>query len=257
MKPSKRCLTCLLMVVLLISTVTPLTASALTDVPFSGTPWCHTMIYAEDDLVTPSTIIIYLHGDGHNGYTKESLEFFTFADHPLKYAREDELPLPDDCVMICFQGHGDGDFRSRSDQLCEVIHAIAESCPDSKIILAGHSHGCLAAYKIAATGNTDIDGYVFISGVKPGESEDLSLIPNCFVMFGTEGWVAKRSDYSVLFREVDISDAEYGKDSYYVEETTNNVYAMVSKLGHSNAPKIFQEDIFWEWVSNVTPIDAE
>lgn len=257
MKPnSTRCLVCLLAICLLLSTVTPLTASATTDLPFHGKPWCHTMIFAEEEIVNPTTIVIYLHGDGNNGNTKEDLDRLANVDHPLKYARENTLNLPDDCVMVCFQSKSNGQFRNKSDELCEVIHALSETCPDAKIILAGHSHGAMAAYKIAAAGNTDIDGYVFISGMQPGESEKLPFIPNCLVVFGSENLRASRSDFSALFRETDITDDKYANESSYVEESTNNAY-FLGPWTHGSAPQIFLEDFFWEWVSNVTVLDEE
>ena len=251
MKPnSTRCLVFLLALCLLFFTITPLTAFATTDIPFDGKPWCHTMIFPEEEIVHPTTIIIYLHGDGNNGSRKEDLELLTKVDHPLKYAREDTLEIPDDCVIVCFQSHSNGEFRNKYDELCEVIHALAESCPEAKIILAGHSHGAMAAYKIAATGNTDIDGYVFISGIRPKESKTLTLIPNCLVVYGNEEWRASRSDFSDLFYQTDITDSKYAQVSSYSEETTNNAY-FLGPWSHGGSPQIFQEDFFWEWVSNV------
>ena len=249
----KRCLVCFLILCLLCSTLTPLTVAATTDIPFDGEPWCQTMIFPEEELVHPTTIIIYLHGDGNSGKGKDDLERFAKADHPLKYSRENTLDMPDDCVIICFQSKYDGEFRKSSDELCEIIQALAETSPDSKIILAGHSHGAMAAYKIATTRNKDIDGYVFISGIQPSESDTLPLIPNCLVVYGSEEWRANRGDFSELFYQTDITNSKYAMTSSYVEEKTNNAY-FLGPWTHGSSPQIFQEDFFWEWVSNVTPL---
>ena len=251
MKPNlARYLWYLVTVCLVFLLVTPLVALATTDIPFEGQPWCQTMIYPEEEIVHPNTIIIYLHGDGNNGKSKEDLEYLAKADHPLKYAREDTLKIPDDCIIICFQSHSNGEFRNNIDDLSEVIHAISEACPEAKIILAGHSHGAMAAYKIATTGTTDIDGYVFISGMRPTESNTLSLIPNCLVVYGAEDLRASRGDFSALFYQTDITNPKYARLSSYTEETTNNAY-FLGPWTHGSSPQIFQEDFFWEWVSNV------
>ena len=247
----KRCLILVLTLCLLFSATTPMTALATTDIPLAGTPWCQTMIFPEEEIVHPTTVIIYLHGDGNNGKTTEDLERFTLVDHPLKYAREGNLDIPDDCIIVCFQGTYNGEFRNKSDELCEVISALAQTCPEAKIILAGHSHGAMAAYKIAAAGNTDIDGYAFISGIQPQESERLTLIPNCLVVYGSEEWRSNRSDFSELFYQNDISDSQYARLSSLVEDKTNNAY-FLGPWSHGSSPQIFLEDFFWEWVSNVT-----
>lgn len=249
-----RCFICLLTLFLFISAISPLSAFASTDIPFSAEPWCHTMIFPEDEMVVPTTIIVYLPGAGHTGSDQDDLERFARANHPVKYSRENTIPMPDDCVIVCFQAHGEYDFRKKSDELCEVIHALSASCPEAKVILAGHSNGALATYKIAAANNPDIDGYVFISGTQIEGSEKLSLIPNCLVVYGYESLIACRRDFSNLFYNTDITDEKYREEISYVEEVTNNAYFVSKKWNHSTAPEVFQEDFFWEWVSNVTPL---
>lgn len=251
---SKRWLICLVALGLLLSTLTPLSAYATTDLPFEAKPWCHTMIFPEEEIVVPTTIIIYLPGAGHTGSDKDDLERFAQANHPVKYSREDSIPMPDDCVIICFQAHGENDFRNKSDELSEVINALSGSCPEAKIILAGHSNGALATYQMAAKGNPDIDGYVFISGMKSENTEKLSMIPNCLVVYGYESMLSCRTDFSNLFYNTDITDKKYHGASSYVEEVTNNAYFVSTKWDHGSAPQVFQEDFFWEWVSNVTTL---
>lgn len=254
---STRCLVCLLVVGLFLSTLTPLSVAATTDLPMNGEPWCQTMIFPEEDLVHPNTIIIYLHGAGHTGQTTDDLERFARANHPLKYSRDGTLEMPDDCIIICFQARAEYAFSKKSDELCEVIHALSESRPEAKIILAGHSSGAMATYEIAATGNPDIDGYVFISGMKTDKAEKLSLIPNCLVVFGYEEMLGCRTDFSNLFYNTDIGDNKYREEISYVEEITNNAYFVSKKWDHGSAPQVFLEDFFWEWVSNVTPPTEE
>lgn len=255
MKPKfKRCLVCLLTLVLLLSAFAPLNVFATTDIPFHGKPWCQTMIYPEEEIVVPTTVIIYIPGAGHTGSSKEDLERFALADHPLRYSRNGDLEMPDDCIFICFQSQTEGEFKSKSDELCEVIHALAETLPDAKIILAGHSNGALATYKIAASNNPDIDGYVFISGLKNPEDNKLPLLRNCMVVYGHESLSSSRKDFSNLFYNTDITDRKYQTSISYVEETTNNAYILNAKWTHGSAPQIFLEDFFWEWVSNVTPL---
>lgn len=251
---STRCFIITLVLVLVLSTLTPLTAYATTDIPLHGKPWCQTIIYPEEEIVVPSTIIIYLPGAGHTGSTQDDLERFARANHPVKYSREGNLPMPDDCIIICFQSKAEGEFKKKSSELAEVIHALSESCPDAKIILAGHSNGCLATYKIAASLNPDIDGYVFISGLMNDEDGKLPLIPNCLVVYGYEDLSARRTDFSNLFYNTDISDKKYRDNICYVEEVTNNGYILNAEWTHGTAPQVFLEDFFWEWVSNVTPL---
>ena len=258
MKPNyKRCAICLLTLFLFFSIISPISASATTDIPFHGEPWCHTIIFPEEEIVVPSTIIIYLHGAGHAGYDKDALERFARANHPVRYSREDNIPMPDDCIIICFQENGNNTFWSKSDKLCEVISALSENCPEAKIILAGHSNGALTTYKIAAEGNNDIDGYVFISGLRAEKSEKLSLIPNCLVVYGYESMLSCRRDFSNLFYNTDITDTQYHQEISYVEEITNNAYFVSREWTHGTAPEIFQKDFFWEWVTNVTPLTEE
>ena len=254
---STRCLLCLLVIGLFLSTLTPLKVNATTDLPLPGEPWCQTIIYPEEEIVAPTTIIIYLPGAGHTGSTKKELERFARANHPLKYSREGNLEMPDDCIMICFQSQAEGEFKKKSSELAEVIHAISESCPNAKIILAGHSNGCLATYKIAASKNPDVDGYVFISGLMNAEDGQLPLMPNCMVVYGSEDLLARRTDFSNLFYNTDISDKKYREDTYYVEDVTNNAYILNTDWTHGTAPEVFLEDFFWEWVSNVTPLTEE
>ena len=229
----------------------PQTALAVTDIAMEDSPWNHVWIYANDEIVVPNVVIIYLHGDGNSGYGLKGLEKFPKVDHPLRYARNDTLPLPDDTIFICPQSGYDGEFRFKQEELTEFIHMIAEAYPDALIILSGHSHGSLASYVMAANGNDDVDGYVFISGIRPPESEEISLMQNCLVVFGDETWLSKRGDYSNLFLKTDISDMEYRKECTYLEEESNNGYIR-GRWGHGDAPKVFLEDFFWEWLNNIS-----
>ena len=115
----------------------------------------------------------------------------------------------------------------------------------------------MATYEIAASNNPDIDGYIFISGMQTKESEKLSLIPNCLVVYGYESMVAHRTDFSNLFYDTDISDNKYSGEIAYVEEVTNNAYFVNRSWSHGTAPEIFQEDFFWEWVNNINVLTEE
>lgn len=229
-------------------------AQASSDLPLECELWNYTMIYGEEELSRPDVVIIYLHGDNSTGSTKQHLEQLSKIEHPLKYSRADELPLPDNILFICPQAKYDGQFRTEQQNLEGFILFVSLLYPDAKIILAGASHGCLAAYKVACTANEDVDGYVFISGIQPPESTKLSLIRNCMVVFGNETWLSKRGDYSNLFYQVDITDSTYAKESIHWEELTNNFYIR-GPWHHGNTPLIFTEDFFWEWVSNISVLD--
>lgn len=254
---STRCFVCLLVIGLFLSTLTPLSVEATTDLPLDGEPWCQTMIFPEEDLVHPNTIIIYLHGAGETGQKLDDLERFARANHPLKYSREGILEMPDDCIIVCLQAKTEGAFSKKSDKLCEMIHLLSVDQPDTKIILVGHSSGAMATYEIAAAGNPDIDGYVFISGMRTDKTEKLSLIPNCLVVFGYEEMLGCRTDFSNLFYNTDIGDNKYREEISYTEEITNNAYFVSKKWDHGSAPQVFLEDFFWEWVSNVTILTEE
>ena len=254
---STRCLVCLLVIGLFLTTFTPITVAATTDLPLDGEPWCQSMIFPEEDLVHPNTIIIYLHGAGHTGQTTDDLERFARANHPLKYSREGSLEMPDDCIIICFQAKAEYSFSKKADELCEVIGALSESRPEAKIILAGHSSGAMATYEIATLGNPNIDGYVFISGMQTDQTEKLSLIPNCLVVYGYESMISYRRDFSNLFYNTDITDKKFSNEISYVEEVTNNAYFVNKNWDHGSAPQVFLEDFFWEWVSNVTVLTEE
>ena len=252
MKPQyRRCLFLALTLILFVSAISTPAFAASTDIPFSAMPWCYTVILPEEDIVVPNTIIIYLPGAGHTGSNQDSLERFARANHPVKYSREDLLPMPDDCVIFCLQAYGENDFRTKQDQLCEVIQTVSSSFPEANILLAGHSNGAMATYEIAASNNPDIDGYIFISGMRTKESKKLSLIPNCLVVYGYESMVAYRTDFSELFYDTDISDKKYSGEISYVEELTNNAYFVNREWTHGTAPEIFQEDFFWEWINNI------
>lgn len=226
-------------------------AQASGDLSLDCDLWNYTMIFGEDVPPKPDIIIIYLHGDNSRGTTTEHLERLATIEHPLKYAREDLLPLPDNVLLICPQAEFDGQFRTEQENLEGFILFVSLMYPDAKIILGGASHGSLAAYKIAAFQNEDVDGYIFVSGIRPPESEKLPTLKNCMVVFGDEWWLSKRGDYSNLFYQEDITDGKFEKESLIWEEETNNLYIR-GPWTHHNSPSVFMEDFFWEWVSNVS-----
>ena len=246
----KRWLT-LFVCLLFSSTQLVFSAHASSDLPLDCDLWNYSMIYAEDIPYHPDVIIIYLHGDNSTGQEKEHLDRLATIEHPLKYSREDELPLPDNVMFICPQANFDGQFRTEQQNLEGFILFVSLMYPDAAIILAGASHGCLAAYNVAAARNEYVDGYVFISGIRPGESEKLELSRNCMVVFGDEVWLSKRGDYSNLFYQVDITDSKFAYESLHWEEATNNLYVR-GKWHHSNSPLVFTEDFFWEWLNNIS-----
>ena len=258
MKPDyRRCLIHAVVLILLISTLTIPVLAASHDTPFTAEPWCYSVIFPEEDFVVPNTIIIYIPGAGHTGSGEKDLERFAYANHPLKYSREETLPIPDDCVIVCLQSFGESDFRKNPDKICEITQMLSQNFPDASIILAGHSNGALATYKVASLKDPSIDGYVFISGTKEANCEELSLIPNCLVVYGYESMLGCRKNFSNLFYNTDITDRKYHDEIAYVEEQTNNAYFVSKKWDHGSAPKIFQEDFFWEWINNITPLSNE
>lgn len=241
---------------LLLSSQLILPTQAANDLPIKSEPWNYSMIYSEDIPPDPEIIIIYLHGDNTTGTDKDHLERMASIEHPLKYARDDEIPLPDNVMFICPQAEFDGQFRTEQDNLGGFILFVRLMYPEATIILAGASHGSLAAYNVATSFNEDVDGYVFISGIRPGESEKISTLRNCMVVFGDEVWLSKRGDYSNLFLEVDITDSMYARESLHWEEKTNNLYIR-GRWHHGNSPLVFTEDFFWEWVTNISSLDED
>lgn len=244
----KRCFSLLICLVLLTSILAQ-PAFALGDLGVESENWYYSLIYPEEAIATPNVVIIYLHGDNTTGNSINDLESMNEIEHPLRYSREGTLTLPDDTIMICPQAHYNGEFRNKPEELEDFIHEVKCMFPDAILILSGASHGSLATYKIAAKGNSEVDGYVFIAGIRPGEAKKLSLIPNCMVAFGNEPWLSDRGDYSELFTETDITNSEYRNETYYLEESTNNAYIR-GPWHHGNTPLIFLEDFFWEWVNN-------
>lgn len=249
----KRCLT-LVVCLLFFSSQLVLPARANHDLSLDCGLWDYMMIYGEEIPSDPDTVIIYLHGDNTRGTTKDDLEKLATIEHPLKYARDDELSIPDNVLFICPQAEFDGQFRTQPDNLAGFILAMRIFYPEATIILAGASHGSLAAYNMAASLNEDVDAYVFISGIRPGESEKISALRNCMVVFGDEVWLSKRGDYSNLFYQDDITDSKFAKESLHYEEQTNNLYIR-GPWNHGNTPSVFKEDFFWEWVSNIQKSD--
>lgn len=246
----KRCLLLILCALFLPSLLVS-KAYAYYELPIEGEHWNQLWICPEETLSEPNVIIIYLHGDNLTGRNLDALENMAYHDHPLKYARNDTLILPDDAIFICPEAQYDGQFRTEKEHLEEFIEEIDTIYPDAKIILSGASHGCLATYKIAASLNKYVDGYVFISGVRPGESDEISTLRNCLVVFADEPWLSKRNNYSILFQDADITESRFTKEITYWETDTNNAYVR-GPWNHSNSPLIFTEDFFWEWVTSIS-----
>lgn len=260
----KRCVTLLSCIFIFTLIVSPVHATGSdrisiqssgrgTDIYFYGQPWNYAMIYPEDTTVNPNVIIIYLHGDGNNGQKLEDLVILANIHHPLRYHREDNLPQPDDTIFICPQTRSDSEFSAKIDDLKAMISAISEASPDAKIILAGHESGATTAYQIASEGNKNIDGYVFISSNKPKRAEDLEFIANTLVVYGAEDTNNHRAIFKNLFWEHDIADKIYAAECSLIEELSNNAY-FVGPWNPYNAPRIFLEDFFWEWLNNLTNI---
>ncbi len=248
-KHFKRCvLFCL--IICIIPTFT-LVAFAAGDYSIEGSRWYQSWIYAEEEMSVPNVVIIYLHGHGNSGTRLEHLERFTRVDHPLKYSREETLPLPDDTIMICPQSYANGEFTYRQKEISEVVHTVKTMYPDAIIVLAGHSSGAYATSVMAINGNDEIDGYVFISGVNPGSIADFNDTKNCMIVFGNESWLHQRGNFSALFDETNIANSQYSQVCSYLEEGRNNAYVR-GPWGHGDAPKVFLEDIFWEWINNIS-----
>ncbi|MBQ8298692.1 MAG: hypothetical protein IJX99_02315 [Clostridia bacterium] len=241
-----RCLLCFTVTVILFSaTLCP--AKAITVVEKRSNPWNQAWIYPEDDIVTPNIVIIYLHGDGNNGGSNiNDLWVMSKVNHPLKYAKENTLQMTDEVLIICPQSRGNAQFRKQQKDLSNVIKDIHDKFPDALLLLAGHSNGAIAAYKVAIAENPYLDGYVFISGNKPAESSKLQFTKNCFVAYGENDSIHRRSDFSNLF-DLDISKSKYAKRCQVTDGITKNAY-MVGNWSHGQAPLVFLEDFFWEWV---------
>lgn len=246
----KRCFLCFCCLLFMFSSLV-LPASAITTKRIQGDPWNYVKIYGENsDDVIPSTIIIYMHGDCNSGsHHLGDLEILAGTQHPYKYARQDKLPLPDDTLMICPQTHSDGEFLKKYDKLYEFIHYWAELYPDAKIILGGHSRGGMTTYFVANKGNDDVDGYFFFSTKKPEEADQLQPIENAFVCYGNGDNVYRRHYFSNLF-PFDINEDRFARKIEVWDPDTNNVY-FVGQGGHTEAPLLILEDIFWEWVASV------
>lgn len=249
-KRIKRCLSLLCCLICLMPLLTT-AAMAVSDVSVDSEPWDYLYIYPNDEVVTPNIVIIYLHGSNNSGYSVESLQNLARVDHPLKYAREGTLPLPDDTIFICPQSRADGEFGNKRDKLSDFIHEIAQMFPDALIVLAGHSSGCIAVTHMANIDHPDVDGYVFIGGIKTANCKLLTDYTNCLVTYGNESWLSKRSDFAELFDSIDLTDKEFGKNCSFLEEDRNNAY-LVGPWTHGAAPKIFLEDLFWEWLNNIS-----
>lgn len=223
---------------------------AITVVEKRANPWNQAWIYPEDEIVTPNIVIIYLHGNGNNGSSNiKDLWVMANVNHPLKYAKEDTLVITDDVLIICPQSRGNGQFRSRRQDLSNMIKEIRDEFPEALLILAGHSNGAIATFIVATAENPCIDGYVFISGDRSGESAKLPFTKNCFVAYGINDNVRNRSVFSNLF-EIKISDNKYAQKCQVTDAITKNAY-MVGNWSHGQAPLVFLEDFFWEWVYKV------
>jgi peptidoglycan hydrolase-like protein with peptidoglycan-binding domain len=96
---------------------------AVSDVPVDSEPWDYLYIYPNDEVVTPNIVIIYLHGSNNSGYSVESLQNLARVDHPLKYAREGTLPLPDDTIFICPQSRADGEFGNQTEVALKAVQS--------------------------------------------------------------------------------------------------------------------------------------
>lgn len=250
-KQIKRCFLLFICTIALLLPTFSVVAFAAGDYSIEGKRWYQSWIYSEEEMSVPNVVIIYLHGHGNSGTRLEHLERFTRVDHPLKYSRDETLPLPDDTIMICPQSHANGEFTYRQKEISELVHTVKTMYPDAKIILAGHSSGSVAASVMAIHGNDEIDGYVFISGVNPGSPGDFNTIENCMIVFGNEQWLHQRYEFKALYDDVNIASHEYSKVCNYLEENRNNAYVR-GPWGHGDAPKVFLEDFFWEWVNNIS-----
>lgn len=241
-----RCCLCFSLILVFLSAFSG-TAEAIMIVEKQDDPWNQAWIYPEDEVVTPNIVIIYLHGDGNNGSSNiNDLWVMAKVNHPLKYAKEETLAITDEVLIICPQSRGNAQFRNQQENLANMIAEIQEQYPDSLLLLAGHSNGAIAAYKVAIAENPYIDGYVFISGNKPAESPKLQFTKNCFVAYGENDSIHRRSDFSSLF-DIDISNSKYAKKCQVTDGITQNAY-MVGKWSHGQAPLVFLEDFFWDWV---------
>lgn len=249
----KRTFALLFTILILSSVILPVSAYG-TDIQVPGNPWNHTMLYAEDEPINPNLIIIYLAGNGASGQKIEDLDVFAEMEHPVKYHREGLLELPDDAVFICPQEYMDGEFYFYNDIFEEMIHAIASSAPDARIILAGHAEGADTVYAIASRGNEYIDGYVFLS-TSDFDKDDLPNMKNVFIAYGKD----KSENYRSIFRKLfktNILRWKYARESTITEEKTNNAY-IVGDWTAESTPLVLTEDFFWEWVFNIIPTTVE
>lgn len=204
---------------------------------------------------TVKTVILYFHGSGNTGNSLNSLRNLMgkkAADNPVKYATvfiEEEWLVPG-TVIICPQAHNDNDFHENQDEIFWMIEQQEKLYPKANIILAGHSNGAMAIYRLALTHPDIADGWVFISGKSINNKQLDSDMCNVFVASGTGEinsriGLAKRQDFANLFF------SELGTNiTAWKEEDSHNAY-FVGDWTHGQTPRLFLEDFFWEWIVEI------
>ena len=247
----KRCVSVLIVFVLLFLILPGEAKAEITIEKRKGAIWNAVYLWPEEEKVKPTIVVIYLHGSSNYGKSMGDLVAFDRCEHPVKYAREGKLYLPDNVVFVCPQAKVERDFRDRqSEKLLAYIEEIRAEFLGAKLILAGHSLGAISIYKFVSNGYDPVDGYVFISGHQSSEPYKLPFITNAFVAFGAaESSIDRRGDFSALYEEHAISSRTYRQESYLLEEESHNAYMAVPG-GHAWAVRVILQEFFWEWLNS-------
>lgn len=235
-------------------------AKAECDIQYvEGEFWNYVILWPEkgEEHCNPNTVVIYLHGNGNNGIRISDLSVMRKVNHPLQYAEKGILEMPDDVIFVCPQAHENREFRDNQNTLAAFIENVASQYLDAKIVLAGHSNGANAAYKFAVGGNSQlVDAYAFISCNIPAECGDnrLSNQDDIFIAYGSEEdtCISLRVKTFQKTMEHDIGGRVFTQAGKTVYERNENRVYTVGKWSHGYAPRVLLEDIFWEWMSNLT-----
>ena len=200
-------------------------------------------------------VILYFHGSGNTGSRLNDLKVLMgkqAADNPVKYATvlTDEEWLPPGVVIVCPQAHNDKDFHENQDEILWLIEQQEALYPDAKIVLAGHSNGAMAMYRLAQNYPDIADAWIFISGKSINSQKLSSDMCNVFVASGigeinSKIGLAKRMDFANLFYSKLTTEI-----SAWKEEDSHNAY-MVGEWSHGQTPRVFLESFFWEWIAEL------
>lgn len=212
-------------------------------------PWNYRVI--ANDTETTNTlkgVIVFLHGDGHNGKWLGDMCSLVDGDGPAMYAEKRTDWLPEGYIFICPQGHENADFRNKPEELISYLQQFKEFAEkyDAQFICTGHSNGAIALYKVACMAPNLADKWAFISGHRPAEFHEELTCQNSMVVYASnERMYAYREDFGGIFPKKKL------KSGSAVDSENGNAYYVTSDWSHGQTPKILLEDFFWEWVDGI------